>query len=75
MASTVDLRTLAAVVTSLVTALTSGTSVTTASLATAIGNQQSNDTGLTVSTSGILTQITAAVGSATPSTTINNFFK
>lgn len=75
MASTVDLRTLAAVVTSLVTALTSGTSVTTGALATAIGNQQTNDTGLTVSTSGILTAITSGVGSATPSTSINNFFK
>jgi len=72
MASTVDSRTVLTAMVSVLTAYTSATGVSTATFATSIGSQQTADTSLSSGESKILTQISSAIGSAQPSSSIHN---
>jgi hypothetical protein len=56
---------------SVITAYTSATGLSTATFATSMSNQATNDTGLTGAEKAIITQVTSAIGSAQPSSSIH----
>ena len=68
----VDNRTLAAVTASLLTAWSSASGVTTGNLATQFSSQITVDTGLTNVEKGLVTLLTSAIASATPSASFHN---
>ena len=72
MASTVDSRTALTAMVSVLTAYTSAVAVSTATFATSITAQINADTSLSTSEVKILTQISSAIGSAQPSSSIHN---
>jgi hypothetical protein len=72
MASTVDSKTALTAMVSVLTAYTSAVGVSTATFNTSLASQQTADTSLSSAESKILTQISSAIGSAQPSSSIHN---
>ncbi len=71
MSSSFDSRQALTAMVSVITAYTSATALSTATFATSIASQASADTGLTAGEKVILTQVTSAIGSAQPSSSIH----
>ncbi len=71
MSSTFDFRQALTAMVSVITAYTSATALSTTTFAASMASQASADTGLTASEKAIITQITSAIGSAQPSSSIH----
>ncbi len=71
MSSSFDARQALTAMVSVITAYTSATALSTATFATSIASQASADTGLTAGEKVILTQVTSAIGSAQPSSSMH----
>lgn len=71
MASSFDNRAVLTAMVSAITAYTSATALSTTTFAASMASQASADTGLTAAEKAIITQVTSAIGSAQPSSSIH----
>ncbi len=71
MSSSFDVRQALTAMVSVITAYTSATALSTATFAASMATQASADTGLTGAEKSIITQVTSAIGSAQPSSSIH----
>ena len=71
MASSFDNRQALTAMVSVITSYTSATGLSTSTFATSMSNQATADTGLTAAEKSIITQVTSALASVTPSSSIH----